>query len=89
VETKHHGPTVAIWADGGYGESNSGIVFSVIGKSRVTHEGQTVIMSDVSRTRPRAYIHRHKLHDAPTGWTKQGPLELRRVMDQLVQMISK
>jgi hypothetical protein len=55
------------WDHGGYGESNSGIVFRVIGKPQVTHGSQTVIMSDVSCTRPRAYIHRDKLHDAPTG----------------------
>jgi hypothetical protein len=76
------------WAHGGYGKSNTtGIVFRVIGKSRVTHGGQTVIMYYVSCTQPHAYIHRHKLHDAPAGWIKQGPLEFRRVMNQLVPMI--
>jgi hypothetical protein len=53
----------------------------------VTHGVQTVIVSDVRCTRPRAYNNRHKLHYAPTGWTKQGPLELRRVMEQLIPMI--
>jgi hypothetical protein len=36
---------------------------------------------------PRAYIDRHKLDGAPTGWTKQGPLALRRVMEELIPMI--
>jgi hypothetical protein len=32
------------WAHGGYGESNSGIVFCVIGKPRVTRGGQNGIV---------------------------------------------
>jgi hypothetical protein len=46
----------------------------------VTRDGRTAIVSDAS-------IHRHKLHAAPTGWTKQGPLEFRRVMEESVSMI--
>jgi hypothetical protein len=55
------------WAHGGYGESNSGIVFCVIGKPDVTLCGQTVIMSNVICTYTRAYIHHPKLHNTPTG----------------------
>jgi hypothetical protein len=46
--------------------------------------GHTVIISDVSCTRLRAYIHRHKKHTIPPGWTKQGPFEAKSMIDELL-----
>jgi hypothetical protein len=50
----------------------------------MTRGGQTVIISDVSCTRPRAYIHLHKKHTMPSGWTKQGPFEAKSMIDELL-----
>jgi hypothetical protein len=55
-----------------------------MGKPGMTRGGQTVIISDVSFTRPRAYMHRHKKHTMPSGWTKQGPFEAKSMIDELL-----
>ena len=57
------------WATASPGEAGSGITGRVVGKPGVNKGGQTVIVSDVDRFRPRAYMHRHKLHMKPDGWT--------------------
>ena len=49
--------------------------------------GQIVMISDVNRMRPRAYLHWHKLHEKPTGWTASGPLEVRRIMEKVSRMV--
>jgi hypothetical protein len=49
------------WGHGGYGEAGSGLAGRIMGKPGITRGGQIVIISDVSRCRPRAYVHRHKL----------------------------
>ena len=61
------------WKFMGYGES--GVVYRIVGKPGVTKGGQVAISVDASRCRPRAYVHRHKLHPKPPGFTKQGPNE--------------
>jgi hypothetical protein len=53
------------WGHGGYGEAGSGLAGRIMGKPGITRGGQIVIISDVSRCRPRAYVHRHKLHERP------------------------
>jgi hypothetical protein len=55
----------------------------------VTRGGQTVSIADVFCTRPRAFNHRHKLHEALTGWTKQAPLEVRCSMAQFLPMVKE
>jgi len=74
------------WGHGGYGEAGSGLVGRILGKPGVTKGGQIVLVSDVHRIRPRAFLHRHKLHVKPPGWTAMGPLEARRIMEQLGSM---
>jgi hypothetical protein len=56
----------------GYGEAESGLVGRVMENPGMTHGGQTVIISDVSCTRPRAFINHHDMQIMPPGWTKQG-----------------
>ena len=45
------------------------------------------MISDVSRCRPRAFVHRHKFHDRPPGFTCAGPNEVRMIAEQLEQML--
>jgi hypothetical protein len=49
---------------------------------------QTVLVSDVHMNRPRAYTHRHKVWANPDkAWTKQGPCEVCRIIEQLETMV--
>lgn len=71
---------------GGFGEPGSGLWSRLTGKP-VTKGGQTVLVTDCHRVRPRAYSHRHKLHPCPDGWEKyQGPLEVKRIVDMIKPM---
>jgi hypothetical protein len=72
---------------GGYGEAGSGLLSRLIGKL-VTKGGQTVVVSDSYRLRPRAFSHRHKLHPACNGFhsTAQGPQEARRIAEMIKPM---
>ena len=45
------------------------------------------MISELNQMRPRAYTHRHKLHEKPTDWTSAGPLEVRRVMEGVSKMV--
>ena len=45
------------------------------------------MISDVNWMRPRAYLHQHKLHEKPTGWTALGLLEVRRIMEKVSKML--
>jgi hypothetical protein len=74
------------WGFGGYGEASSGLV-RIMGKPGITKGGQTVIISDVDWLRPRAYIHRHKKHEKPRGWTKQGPFEVKCLLQDVTNMV--
>ena len=71
------------WGHGGFGEAGSGLIGRIINKPGVTKGGQIVMVSDVNRIRPRAYMHWHKLHVKPPGWTRQGPLEVQRFLEKL------
>ena len=62
------------WGHAGFGEAGSGLTGRLMNK-KVNKGGQTTIMSDSRRFRPRAYIHRHKMHD-PKGMTRKGCTEL-------------
>jgi hypothetical protein len=71
----------------GYGEAESGLVGRVMGKPGMTHGGQTVIIIDVSCTRPRAYINRHNMQIMPPRWTKQGHIEVKSIIGELFQNV--
>ncbi|CAJ1953548.1 unnamed protein product [Cylindrotheca closterium] len=75
------------WKFMGYGEG--GVVRRIVGKPGVTKGGQVVMTSDASCCRPRAYVHRHTLHHRPTGFAKQGPNEVRMIVEKLDCLISK
>ena len=74
------------WGHQGIGEVGSGVVARVVGKPGVSKGGQTVIVSDVNRCRPRAYMHRHKLHNRAAGFV-EGPNEVRCMIEKLRAMI--
>ena len=65
------------------GEKGASITFRVIDKPNVSKGGQTVLVCDSHRVRPRAYYHRHKLHPKPDGWTASGMIEARRLYEKL------
>jgi hypothetical protein len=71
------------WGHGGFGEAGSGLIGRILNKPGVTKGGQIVMISDVHRIRPRAFMHRHKLHTKPPGWTQQGPFELKSLLEKL------
>jgi hypothetical protein len=71
----------------GFGEPGSGLVARIMGKPGISKGGQIVLVSDASRNRPRIYMHRHKCHDKYDGWTKQGPAEVRRLMEIITPRI--
>ena len=74
------------WPHCGYGEAGSGICGRLKGK-KVPKGGQTVLMSDSSRFRPHAYVHRHKLHPKEDGLTRGGTVELRDMILQIDKML--
>jgi hypothetical protein len=71
----------------GFGEPGSGLVARIMGKPGISKGGQIVLVSDASRNRPRIYMHRHKCHEKYDGWTKQGPAEVRRLMEIITPRI--
>ena len=75
------------WGHGGYGEAGRGLLGRITGKPEVSKGGQIVMISDVNRMRPRAYMHRHKLHENPTVWTSSGPLEVSWDMEGVINMV--
>jgi len=60
----------------GYGETGTSFVSRIIGKPGISRGGQLVLISDAGMNRPRAYVHRHKCHVRPVGFTKEGPNEV-------------
>ena len=58
-----------------------------MGNPGVLKGGQIVMVSDVNQMQLRAYLHRHKLHEKPTGWTASGPLEVRRIMEKVSRVV--
>ena len=88
--TKHADETQTVdettWGHAGYGESGSGLVTRLLNK-KVNKGGQTTIMSDSQRFRPRAYIHRHKLHVPQAGMTRRGTIELVALLLEIQKMV--
>ena len=69
------------YATGSYGEKGSGLVGRIQNKPGVSKGGQIVLVSDVQRVRPRAYVHRHKLHK-DNEFTVMGNIEeVKKVME--------
>ena len=75
------------WAHNGFGEAGTGLLTRVMGKPGVTKGGQIVLLADAYRNRPRAYLHRHKCHQPIEGFTRQGPLEVRMIMEDLKWLV--
>ena len=73
------------WGHAGYGEAGSGLTGRLMNK-KVNKGGQTTIMSDSRRFRPRAYIHRHKLHDR-LNTTRWGCTELKHMLIDIEQQV--
>jgi hypothetical protein len=69
------------WGHQGFGESGTGIVGQILCKPGISKGGQTIIISDVHRLRPRAYVHRHKCHEYAFG--QKGPSEVKMIYEQL------
>ena len=65
----------------GFGEPGSGLVARIMGNPGISKGGQIVLVSDKSHNRPRMYTHCHKCHEKYDGWSKQGPSEVRRLME--------
>ena len=70
----------------GYGEAGSGITGRLRNK-KVNKGGQTTVISDSRRFRPRAYIHRHNLHPMIEGMTKKGTNEMVHLLKMIEPMV--
>ncbi len=70
----------------GWGETGSGILGLILNKPGITRGGQIVMVSDVDRIRPRAYVHRHKLHPKPLG-NLRGPNEVYFLWQQVKELM--
>jgi hypothetical protein len=75
------------WGFGGYSKPGSGLVSHILDKPGITKGGQMVIISDVAHLHPRAYIHHHKKHKKPRGWTKQGPFEVKCILEDVHNIV--
>ena len=74
------------WGHNGYGEAGSGITSRLMNK-KVNKGGQTTIITDSRRFRPRACIHRHKLHPPCDGQTRRGTNELAYLLKDIEKML--
>ena len=74
------------WGHAGYGESGSGLTGRLMNK-KVNKGGQTTIMTDTHRFRPRCYIHRHKMHLPRDGMTRRGTIELHHLLSEVGEMV--
>jgi len=48
---------------------------------------QVVISSDLGHCRPRAYLHRHKVHNYPKEFTRMGTGEIHHLASSLLKMV--
>ena len=70
----------------GFGEPGSGLLTKVMGKPGITKGMQTVIVGDVDRIRPRAFLHRHKKHRHV--FNQQGPNEVALLWEEKIQRLT-
>jgi hypothetical protein len=76
------------WGLSGYGKPHSsGLVSHIMGKPGNTKGGEMILISVVNCLCPRANIHHHKNHDKPRGWTKQGPFEVKCILEDVQNMV--
>ena len=71
------------WEYAGYGEAGSGITGRIVNKPGIPKGGKIVIVSDCNRIRPRAHMHRYKLHKKYDDWTLSSQCEVRNIIEQL------
>ena len=76
------------WPYQGWGEPGSGLVKKKLKKPGAPSGGQVTLVSDCDRLRPRAYIHRHKLHKRPKGVTSEGTNEVRLLWARIKPMVA-
>ena len=71
----------------GHRESNTGLL-KKLGQTKpgITRGMQTVMLFDVGRNRPRAYLHCHKLHHNPLKMAS-GPNECRIFLEKISGMV--
>ena len=78
---------------GRYSEPGSGLTSRIMNKPGITKGIKTVLISDVHRNRPRAYLHRHKVYEGFPNhiiekWTSSPDgQEVRRVLERLKPLI--
>ena len=53
----------SLWPYSGFGDTKSGLTGVVMGKPGISKGGQIVVAIDRGRFHPRAFLHRHKLHN--------------------------
>ena len=80
VETRRHGATA------GMAKPEADWQGRILGKPGITRGGQIVVISDVSRCQPRAYVHRHKLHERPRGYVEE-PNKVCLIIEQILPLI--
>jgi len=73
------------FAFNGWGETGTGLFGLVMGKPGVTRGAQSVLVCDVDRIRPRAYLHRHKLYKK--HFTLPGPNEVYLLWQKLERLL--
>ena len=66
-------------------QPGSGLTGRLMNK-KVNRGGQTTIMTDSRKFRPRAYIYRHKPH-VKKGMTRRGTIELTHLIHDIDSMI--
>jgi len=74
------------WGHAGFAEAGTGLAGRLMNK-KVNKGGQITIMTDSKRFRPRAFIHRHKLHEPKAGMTRRGTIELCQLIRDIDSMI--
>lgn len=69
----------------GWGEAGTGLLGLISNKPGVAPRGGKIVMvSDVDRIRPRAYVHRHKLNEKHfTKGSNHGQNEVKLIWDML------
>ena len=72
------------FAFNGWGEQGAGLLNLIMGKPGVTRGAQLVLSLDVGWLRPRAYVHRHKLHEQ--FFKQKGPNEIRIIHQELLKL---
>ena len=77
------------WATESYGEAGDGLTGKISNKPVITKAGQTVLVSDVQCTRPRAYRHRHKFHVKTPGWNVWGNIKFKETMEVTNMMVDE